>query len=290
MKSKTRATVLKWSLLALLLTYAVSMTVWASGRADARLCSGVDIEVSGVRPEMATLFSNGIKAHLDRLVHVEGKPVGSLDLPQIQRWISSLSNVEDAMCAFRPDGRLLIRAEALVPEMRIFGPGGESYYVNREGKRMQARHEFFIDVPVVSGRFDKKFNELALIPLVRLIETDPELKALVSMIEVQSPDNILLIPAIEGHTVNLGDTAHLNRKLTALKAFYRKVMPHRGWQTYKALSVKYAGRVTATLRNKPTVATTELDTIPDVEEQALNTANIEAPANPAPLTNRGERP
>lgn len=286
MSARLRDTLLKWTILVVLLAYAVTMTVWASARADARLCTGIDVEVSGVRPALAAIVRKGVLCHLDRLAPVKGRPVGSIDLPRIQQWVSALSNLENATCAFAPDGRLVIRAEALVPEMRVFGPGGQSYYVNREGKRMQAHHEFFVDVPIATGRFDGRFSETGLLPLMQRLNADSLLGAMITMVEVRSPDNIMLIPRVQGHVVNLGDTANLDRKLTALKAFYRKVMPVRGWQTFEMVNLKYAGRVVATLRDKPASPDAGIDTVPDVEEQVLRHSDIEAPANPAPLTNR----
>lgn len=284
MTSTTR-TVLKWLLLTALVAYAIAMTVWATARADRRICPGVEVEVNGAKPGTEATIRSGVEQHLARLTHVKGRPVGSLDLHRIQLWISQLNNLENAACAFAPDGRLVIRADALVPEMRVFGPGGQSYYINRDGKRMQARTEFFTDVPLVFGRFSRDFPETALLPILRRINADPMLGSMITMVEVRSPQDIILVPRVQGHVVNFGDTTAVERKLTALKAFYRKVMPARGWQTYDMISVKYAGRVTATLRVKPALPEAMVDSVPDVEEQALRQTEITAPENPAPLTN-----
>lgn len=284
-KSKVRDTVLKWLLLAGLLTYAIGMTVWASGRADARLCNGVEVEVEGVTPGMENMVREGVLEHLSVLGPIKGRAVGNLNLKAIQQWMDKLSNLEHATCAFLPDGRLRVSVEALVPEMRVFGPGGTSYYVNRDGKRMAARQEFFADVPVVSGRFDGKFRETALLPLLRRISADPMLSSMITMVEVRSPENIYLYPRVQGHLVNLGDTSYVGAKLTALKAFYRKVMPCRGWQTYELVNLKYAGRVVATLRVKPVIQAPVTDSVPDTEEQALQQSELEQNPESAPLTN-----
>ena len=282
--TQTTRTVLKWLLLAILVAYAIAMTAWATTRAAERVCPGVEIEVTGAKPGTEATIRHGVEQHLSRLVQVKGKPVGSLDLHKIQIWMSQLNNLENATCAFAPDGRLVIRADALVPEMRVFGPGGQSYYINREGKRMQARTEFFVDAPVVYGQFGKDFSEKSLLPILWRINDDPLLRSMITMVEVRSPRDIILVPRAQGHVVNFGDTTDIDRKLTALKAFYRKVMPARGWQTYDMVSVKYAGRVTATLRVKPDLPVAVADSVPDVEEQALQQTEIEAPVHPAPLT------
>lgn len=284
MTSTTR-TVLKWLLLIALMSYATVMTVWAASRADKRICPGVEVVVSGAKPGTEATIRHGVEQHLSRLIQVKGRPVGSLGLHRIQVWISQLNNLENATCAFAPDGRLVIHADALVPEMRVFGPGGQSYYINRDGKRMQARTEFFTDVPLVVGKFSRTFPETSLLPILRRINADPLLSSIITMVEVRSSGDIILVPRVQGHIVNFGDTTGVEHKLTALKAFYRKVMPVRGWQTYDVISVKYAGRVTATLRVKPTRSAEDVDSVLDVEEQALQQTEITAPEHPAPLTN-----
>lgn len=283
--NRTSRVILKWLLLAGLLTYTVGMTVWASHRADERVCPGIKVEITGTKPGIEKIVRQGVLEHLAVLGPVKGRTVGELNLRNIQNWMNRLENLEQATCAFLPDGTLLISAQALVPEMRVFGPGGASYYVNRDGKHMEARQEFFTDVPVVYGRFDKNLREKSLIPLVHAINGDPVLAHLITMIEVRSPQNIILIPRMQGHIVNFGDTTRVNAKLTALKAFYRKVMPYRGWNTYEQLSLKYAGRVIATLRVKPAVPETVIDSIPDPEELALQQSQLEEHPEAAPLTN-----
>lgn len=287
MKLKRRnATVLKWLLLVFLMVYAVGMTVWASGKEKSQICPGVEVRVNSARPGTEGTIRHGVEEHLGKLVSIKGKRVGDINLNRVQRWMDGLNNLERATCVFMPDGRLVIEVDALVPEMRVFAPGGNSYYINHEGKRMTALPEFFTDVPVVTGNFNKSFTETSLLPLVRTISADEMLNALITQIDARSPHEIILVPRIQGHVIELGDTSHLSAKLTALKTFYRKVMPARGWQTYEKISVKYTGRVVATLRNKPVMPAVTADSIPDVEEQALQQSELEAPLHPAPLTNR----
>lgn len=289
-----RNTLLKWALLTLLLAYTAFMTVWASDRERRQPCRGVDVEVEGCRPELQTTVRRGVLTHLGALTRVEGVPVGSLDLRRMERWLGRLENLEEASCAVTPNGRLRVRVRALVPEMRVFGPGGESYYVNREGKRMASRAEFFADVPVVTGRFGPGFRETALIPLLRGIDRDSLLRHMVTMVEVRSPADIILVPRVSGHVVNLGDTSRLAEKLAALGVFYRKVMPARGWNRYTEVSLKFRGQAIGVLRDKPVPAPADTVAGTDPEEQALAASGVETPEyprrQPAPPPPARQRP
>ena len=137
----------------------------------------------------------------------------------------------------------------MVPELRIF-EDSVSYYINKEGKKMASKASFFVDVPVVSGHFNGNFQAKDLLPVTRFIASDKTLNSLVGMVCADSPDNIILVPRIHGHVINFGDTTRLKEKRDALLAIYKKVIPHKGWEEYDTISVKYRGQVVATRRNK----------------------------------------
>ncbi len=270
-----RNTILKWLLLTLLLAYAAYMTVWGSEHVAQQKCTGVEIDVQSTQPGLATIITRGLQTQLSSVEPYYGRPISDINLGKIQRWLQNLNNLENAYCAINAAGKLCISAEALVPEMRVFGPGGTSYYVNRQGKRMNTRAEFFTDVPIVSGQFGSQYTERALLPLTHRLASDSLLHNLFSMVDAYDPQNILLIPRIKGHVVNLGDTSRLAEKFKALLSFYRKVMPYKGWDKYERITLKYRGQIVATLRDKPVAPeTTEEDNEEDIEEAALQQAGL----------------
>ena len=62
--------------------------------------------------------------------------------------------------------------------------------------------------------------------------------------------NVMIVPTVSGHVVNLGDVNNIENKFKKLLLFYRKVMPEKGWQTYDTISVKWNYQVVATKRTK----------------------------------------
>ena len=73
---------------------------------------------------------------------------------------------------------------------------------------------------------------------------------LTAMIEARDSRNLIVVPKITGHVVNFGDTTRLEQKRDALKLFYTKVMPHKGWEQYDTISVKFRNQIVATRRDK----------------------------------------
>lgn len=274
-------TILKWLLLILLMGYTTWITVWANQEADRHKCTGIIIKVLGTdNPKILERTKSGIETELSRYPEqIMGTPVHNLDTRKIEKYLSSISNFERVDCMINSDNHLLVEARPLEPVMRVFD-AGQSYYINREGKKIEAKAEFFTDVPVVCGNFSKQFSPKNVLPLVKYIDTDPRLANLVGMIVARDDRNLILVPRIKGHVVNFGDTTRMQEKSNNLFLFYRKVMPHKGWMEYDTISVKFRNQIVATRRNKTIQQhsedyTEEIDleehTLPDISGEQIST-------------------
>lgn len=146
-----------------------------------------------------------------------------------------------------------------------------SYYVNRTGKRVDASADFFVDVPVVRGNFTSRFRPVDLLPVVDYVKKDSLLTHLVSMIDARGPEDIILVPRIKGHVINIGNSRNLKDKFQRLLLMYRKVMPYKGWNTYDTVSVKFNKMIVCTRRNKVIPLHGSQDLSGDsIEEENLN--------------------
>lgn len=244
-----RKTIFKWLILTSLFAYIACMTIWARGEAEKLVCTGIEINIeSAGRADSVTI--NGVRQELAKFPKkIIGTPVPVINTRDIEQYLSAYSNFEDVECALSTTGKLKVGIIPMIPELRVFEKNA-SYYINKDGKRIESKPNFFVDVPVVTGNFTQTFTPRNLIGMSRFIQTDPILKHLVSMIEVRDSDNIILVPRIHGHVINFGDTTRLREKRDALVTMYRKVMPYKGWDMYDTISVKFRNQIVATRRNK----------------------------------------
>lgn len=279
-----KGTILKWVTLSLLVAYCVVVCAWARTEAGRHRCVGIEISVVG-NARMDSVVRRGVT---EQLRHYPKKIVGELintvNTADIERYLSGLSNFESVSCMITSGGEVKIEIVPLIPVMRVFF-GDNSYYINKDGKHIESKAEFFTHVPMVSGKFTRDFQPKSLLPLVRFVESDPMLRELVSMVEAKDANNIILVPRVQGHVVNFGDTTRLNEKKEALRLFYNKVMPYKGWEEYDTISVKFKGQVVASRRVKPVtgVAAADVEDI-DPDEitivENLGVGNSEPPVAP----------
>lgn len=267
----------------LLLGYVSVAFALARMENSTRECKGIDLRIEGnTIPD--SVMRQGVSSQLKHYGHrLTGEKIGNINLQELEDYLSKFSNFETVECSFDPDSRLRITITPIKAEVRVFETDGGSFYVNRQGKRIKADAEFFIDVPVLfASKATDKYIQSAM-PLIRYASGDPELNALAAAYKVDGPGDILMIPRLHGHVVNFGDSTRLDEKKMALLTAYREVLPVKGWNTYDTISVKFKNQIVASRRDK-TLAShgaaeeegddLEEATLPEVE--ATETTNLTA--------------
>lgn len=271
--------VLKWMLLCLLLAYVVVMFIWARAEAASHKCGGIDVVIHG-QSQVASVTPQSVRDLLkDYPSPIVGQPIHSINTLAIAEYLRRFNNFETVDCTITTMGNLQVSVTPMVPALRVFD-GGKSYYVNKDGKTMSALPGFHVDVPVVTGSFSERCRPELVLPLVRFMQADSLLSNVVAMVQVNDPDNIILVPRIKGHVINIGDTTRLPEKRRAILTAYREILPYKGWETYDTISVKFRGQIVATRRDKTPLFPVEvIDEADDGEEQTLKAATDSIPAS-----------
>lgn len=250
-----------------MVAYIVTMLTITLKREDTRMCSGVIVTVHDTA-QYRFVSPAELAQELGSLtIEARNIPMNSIDIDSIERRLNSFDKIEHAEVNLLTNGRIHIDVYPMRPVARIFPlDTAASYYINRTGKRILADARYYMDVPVVKGSFPKVgMNASSLIPLLEAINADTMMSQLVTMVKVDSPVDIILVPRISGHVINIGDTLDYADKFRRLKVMYSQVMQQRGWDMYDTLSVKWPGQVVATRRDKSH----------ETEEDVIETENFE---------------
>lgn len=237
----------------LLAFYLLVSVAWSRFQAREEKCAGLENDcVEVIDPEgLGFVTAEELTAELfaslpDTLTSIA---YSDLDLAAMQEHLRSLDKIEAAEVVRLSDDRLRVSVKPMKPVARIWPLHGRSYYVNRAGKRIAASSKYRIDVMPVTGRFDSLRSELVLLPLLDHLASRPSLEQMISMVNATDTNNIILVPAMRGHVVNLGRPDNIADKIARLETFYRRVLPVKGWEFYDTLSLKWDGQLVATRRH-----------------------------------------
>ena len=268
-------TIFKTVLCLLLLGYVAFAFAFVHEENARRQCQGIDLRIIGNSlPD--SVLRQGVNSQLARYGHkLKGESLGSINLQKLEDYLSQFSNFETVECSVNPDSRLRITIEPIKAEVRVFSDNGKSFYINRQGKRIKADAEFYVDVPVLIA--PQKYDNLipAALSVIRYVGADPELSPLIAAYKIDGPNDIIIIPRIQGHVINFGDSTRLGEKKAAILAAYRNVMPSKGWNTYDTISVKFKSQIVASRRNKAISS----HGVPDDDGEDLEEATLPDVAN-----------
>ncbi len=253
-------------LLIVYLFVAVSVSRTAVSQAP---LNGVDIEVNDtlnsgfITAEDVNIAAGDIIAMFDK------QPRGKINTFDLENRLRLLPNIESARCVILNNGVLRIDVVPMIPVARIFPDNAPSYYVNAEGKHIPANSKARIDVPVISGHITANTDIRSLLPMLAKIKGDSELDAWASSVTLSPRGDIIIIPAVLGHVVVMGDTADMASKFERVRRFYHEVIPYKGWNYYDSISVKWRGRIVATRRQKKSVEKIPLTQLDGVIDETL---------------------
>lgn len=227
------------------------MAAVAGNAVRQRLCQGIEIVINSEDPAATRFLTpEAVKRELGSLPQQYARiPLYAINTDSLERHLNSVNNFESVEVTRTADGKLRVSVVPMIPEVRIF-TSAETYYINKDGKRLDAHAEYFADLPVVKGNFTRKMPAAGVLPVTRYIARDSLLHNLITMVEYNSPSNIILVPRIRGHVINLGDTTRLKEKFDNLVLLYKKVMPYKGWDSYDTISLKFKGQIVASRADK----------------------------------------
>ncbi len=233
-----------------LMAYLVVALAFTSRFSHEEQCRGLTIVVND-STERRFVTAAELANELGQLPsRITSMRLDEVNTDSITRLFRAIDKIENVRVVKMTDHTVRITVDPMVPVARVFD-GATSYYINRQGKRISANPRYHIDVPVIQGHFiDSIFPPTALLPLIEYIVADSVWNPLMSMIKVDSPNDIIFVPIVRGQVVNLGDVNNIEQKFHRLRRFYTEVLPVKGWDFYDTISVKWGGQVVASRRHK----------------------------------------
>ena len=247
----TKQSVIQCLLSVIMVAYLAVALSYASGADKAEPYSGLSINIAQNKAA-GFVTAADIDAELGSLSRtIKHTPHGKINTLQIEHKLLSADNIESANCVNLNDGSLRIDVVPLEPVARVFDTSsGRNYYINRAGKKMRATTRYRLDLPVVTGSFGSGRSPAQALPVIDYLEQNPEFAPMASSLRVNALGDIILIPSIRGHVINLGDSTALANKFERLSVFYHKVMPVKGWEYYDTISVKFSGQIVAKIHDR----------------------------------------
>ncbi|TAH24929.1 MAG: cell division protein FtsQ [Cytophagales bacterium] len=196
--------------------------------------------------EVLRLLSNDDR---ELLIH---RHYDSINLKKLEQRILAHNFVQNAQVSKDLKGNLIVDIEQCKPIGRLIPSDGEGAYISEYGELLATSEKFTSRVMIIDGSFTRKmmspdfFNTdegMAYFQLLSFINHDSFWKAFVAQFTIDSYGDITLTPQIGSEEIEFGTPENFEHKLEKLKLFYKKVIPVKGWNTYKSIKLKFKNQI-----------------------------------------------
>lgn len=212
-------------------------------------CKGLDIVVND---EQHTDFINENEIRdllVKKKLFPEGKALKDIDLAEMESVLVASPYIDQALCYTTAEGKVTIQLIPRIPIMHVLNDAGEDFYIDNCGGTMPRAHHV-IDLLVMTGHVRRATAGALYTSLALTLNADPYWRDQIQEVHVDGDGEITLTPRIGDHLIILGDTSNIEDKLSRMKTFQSEGLDKAGWNRYKTISVKYAGQVIATKKDR----------------------------------------
>lgn len=182
--------------------------------------------------------------------NIKGQPVATFKLHELEQMLEHNTWIDEAELYFDNRDVLHITVTEKEPVARIFTTTGNSFYIDRLGRKILLSDKLSARVPVFTGFPEIKkpaAPDSLLLNKVRAtanyIINDPFWISQVAQIDITPERNFEMIPVVGNHLVKLGNGEDIDKKFYRLMVFYKQVLSQTGFDKYKVIDVQYKGQV-----------------------------------------------
>ena len=179
-----------------------------------------------------------------------GLPLAELPLKDIENRLLGHPFVRTAEASVGQDGIMRVSITQHEPIARIVRPTGAHGYITKEGELIATSPTYTSRVlilhgPYISALMDQgKLKAMPeLLPLIQFITEDKFWNAQVTELEINRRNDIRLYQQVGSQVIEFGDARDVESKFKRIEVLYKEILPRKGWNAYKRISVKYKNQI-----------------------------------------------
>jgi cell division protein FtsQ len=184
----------------------------------------------------------------------KGRLLNAINLQELEARLEQSIWIKDAELFFDNNAMMRVNITEREPVARLFTVGGNSFYVDEEGRKIPLSERVSMKLPVFTGYpFEKIRKEDSSLltqinALSRFISADSFWMAQIAQVDITPQRTFELVPVIGNHTVQIGDASGCSAKFHRLLLFYQQVGATAGMDKYSTINVQYHQQVIGTRR------------------------------------------
>jgi cell division protein FtsQ len=240
----------KWIWFAVLAGVSLSLVVFAENIHRLQKCKKINVVIDG-NNENRLITPQEIENLIapNTIDTPEGKPFNRISFKKIEERVRANRLVKNCQVHRDLSGELTVDVEEYSPLARIVSNNKPDNYVTDNGEFIGVSKHYTVRVLLLSGGYFDDIENLKdskskpILDLIKAINEDDFWKAQISQLVVEKDGGIILVPEVGNHQIEFGMGIEIEAKFRKLKILYKEILPSKGWDKYKKISVKYRNQI-----------------------------------------------
>ena len=242
-------------LLLLIVIASIIGIVWVSVSYSAKNRVVSSIEIRHVSSDSIPLMNDDIllKQIYKKHGNLIGRSAQEINISILESNLRRIDAIADVQVFVELNGTLKIKVLYRKPVVRVKNNQEQEFYIDGTGIKFMLNTlnpqdvlpaSGFIPEPAISGKVKTEEGK-ELVILGTYVLTHPLWDADFEQCHVDNNGELILIPRVGNHTIEIGNTDFLDEKLENLRAYYKNGLNKIGWNHYTQLILKYKNQVVA---------------------------------------------
>lgn len=218
-----------------------------------RACISIKVDIDNQFENYFINESDVIDVITNRGEHlIIGESFEELKLKEIESELLKTKFIRNAEVFKDLGGNLLINIDQSRPIARMMSRKMSDRYISDKGEVLPLSKRYTARVMLIDGAFadNPKLYDLyktetgnQLMDLLLFIEKDKFWKAQIAQMNIDKKGNIKMYTQVSKQVVEFGKPVEIYEKFRRLKIFYKDILPAKGWNSYKRVSVKFKDQI-----------------------------------------------
>jgi len=212
-----------------------------------RTCEDIKITIHNT-PDNQFLEEEDILRLLTRrggqeLIGTEHK---NISIKALEQRVLSNVYVQSCQVSRNVKGEIFVIVEPRKPIARFIRTGKPDFYVDTTGYIMPVIDNYTArvllitsEVPMDLPNFEKDKYEKGLLAMVNFIYANEFWRSQIAQIHINQYKQLTLYPQVGNQAIDFGNYSNFEKKFAKLKVFYEEILPLKGWNAYKKVTLKY---------------------------------------------------
>lgn len=179
--------------------------------------------------------------------------IHATSLSKLENFLQTHPHISRAVAFIDRKGQLHVDINQFSPIVRVFNLNKESYYIDRDMRKVPTSDIYTAKVPILSGYISEGLDTLknevqssilkAMVQVLETVQKDEYWSAQVAQIDLRADGVMRFFPRLGQHEVIIGDETDIEEKLKKLEIFYDKISSQVGWDTFQQVDLQFKNQI-----------------------------------------------